>query len=296
MIQIAHLVLLAICASLTLADPDQYLYNSNAPPPPVTVTHTQIMTDGENVDVPAKVTRFCHKKCGGACEACCEFDYHSNNNYDELCHKTHGDEKATCHQLLGVIDFICTKATYKYSVVGTTQPFTQQRVFPNLVLPTPTPTPADDDDDDSYSSYGDKDDDSYGDKDDYSHKKRALQQTTNYGNLMNGNISKTCITCPRKKRGYGYDNDDDDYKYNHHHKYNNPALQVPDHEVFVCGNPYGALELGAVPSISYDEGYYYWYNKLMLFSNILVPQGRSRLVFYVFTCMNWTQIWKSHIW
>jgi len=270
MIQIAHLVLLAICTSLTLAHSDHYSYGP-PPPPPATATTAQIFTSGENVDVPAKVTRFCIKKCGGTCETCCGFD-DSNFNYDKLCHKTHGEDKATCEQLLGFLDFICTKATYKYSVFGTTQAFTQQRVFPNLVLPTPTPTPTPDNYDSySYSSYGDKDDEednSYGDKDDEGdnsdgdkdddYKKRAVQQTINYGNLMNGSVSKTCLTCPSKKRGYGYDDDDDDdYDYEYKHKHGKSKEEVPDHEVFVCGNPFGALELDATPSSSYDESYDY---------------------------------------
>jgi len=264
-------ILLAFC-TYTLAD-----YTTSGPTPAPTIT-PQIFIDSENVDVPAEVTRFCHHRCRGACEACCHFDYNNNFNYDELCYHLHGSKKEVCEELLLVIDFICTMSTYKYSVIGTTMPIAQERVFPNLNESSSTASSISslddeqdeddqqDEDDhsshgrnnrDNYSSHRDhKDHHSYRDTDHDSYSKRAVQQTTNYGNLLSGSISKTCLTCPRKKRGYGNEHDDND---------DHPRKQepVPDHDVFVCGNPFAATEW--VPttveplsqSVRDDESYYY---------------------------------------
>eukprot|EP01124_Arcella_intermedia_P025912 TRINITY_DN4742_c0_g1_i1.p1 TRINITY_DN4742_c0_g1~~TRINITY_DN4742_c0_g1_i1.p1 ORF type:complete len:236 (+),score=16.76 TRINITY_DN4742_c0_g1_i1:54-761(+) len=94
-------------------------------PSPVFVTSDYVIVD-------RKVTLFCMNTCGGECEKCCEYHKDSLNptSYLDICKGRRGLERSICLELLSNLEFICTRASYKYQTNKPVQEWHLQAVFP----------------------------------------------------------------------------------------------------------------------------------------------------------------------
>eukprot|EP01124_Arcella_intermedia_P037064 TRINITY_DN983_c0_g1_i3.p1 TRINITY_DN983_c0_g1~~TRINITY_DN983_c0_g1_i3.p1 ORF type:complete len:303 (+),score=24.29 TRINITY_DN983_c0_g1_i3:25-933(+) len=94
---------------------------------------TPTFVTSEYVIVDRRVTIFCLVTCGGECEKCCDYhlDPYNPEAYMDICKGRTGAERSVCLELLGNLEFICTRASYKYQTNRAVQEWTAQPVFSN---------------------------------------------------------------------------------------------------------------------------------------------------------------------